>query len=110
VRQIGVKIAMDDFGTGYSSLSHLRQLPLDYVKIDRSFAFNLEFDPYYFSFIETIVKFCHLNNTKVCCEGVENDHQHKILQNTSVDNLQGYLFGHPVSANDFWRMLVQNLK
>jgi len=108
IRQIGVKIAMDDFGTGYSSLSHLRKLPLDYVKIDRSFALNLEFDPYYFSFIETITKFCHLNNTKVCCEGVENENQRRILQDTSADSLQGYLFGHPMSSSDFWRKLIQN--
>lgn len=106
IRQIGVKIAMDDFGTGYSSLSHLRKLPLDYVKIDRSFAFNLEYDPYYFSFIETITQFCHLNNTLVCVEGVENDNQRRLLQTSSVDNLQGYLFGHPASAGDFFRILV----
>lgn len=107
VRQIGVKVAMDDFGTGYSSLSHLRKLPLDNVKIDRSFAFNLEYDPYYFSFIETITTFCHLNNTKVCVEGVENENQKNILAKTSVDTLQGYLFARPESASDFWRKLVK---
>lgn len=107
VRQIGVKIAMDDFGTGYSSLSHLRKLPLDSVKIDRSFAFNLEYDPYYFSFIETITTFCHLNNTKVTVEGIENENQKNILAKTSVDTLQGYLFARPESASDFWRLLAK---
>jgi len=107
VRQIGVKIAMDDFGTGYSSLSHLRKLPLDNVKIDRSFAFNLEYDPYYFSFIETISTFCHLNNTTVTVEGIENLNQKNILARTSVDTLQGYLFARPESASDFWRLLAK---
>ncbi len=110
VRQIGVKIAMDDFGTGYSSLSHLRKLPLDYVKIDRSFTLNLEYDPYFFSFIETITVFCHLNNTNVCVEGVENENQKKLLQKTAVDHMQGYLFGQPKSSNDFFRILAQTNK
>lgn len=105
VRQIGVKIAMDDFGTGYSSLSHLRKLPLDVVKIDRSFVLNLEFDPYYYSFIETIANFCHLNNTTVCCEGVENENQRGLLRKSNIDTMQGYLFSKPVPGSEFYRLL-----
>ncbi len=108
VHDIGVKIAMDDFGTGYSSLNHLRRMPLDIVKIDRSFIFNIEYDPYTLSFIDTIAKFCHMKNTDLCCEGVETETQKKMLQSINVDTLQGYLFGKPCSAEDFWKLLLGN--
>ncbi|MFH0993757.1 MAG: bifunctional diguanylate cyclase/phosphodiesterase, partial [bacterium] len=106
VRQIGVKIAMDDFGTGYSSLNHLRRMPLDYVKIDRSFIFNIEFDPYTVSFVDTIAKFCHMKGTKICCEGVENETQKNLLKSVNADSLQGYLFGKPAPAEEFWKRLI----
>jgi len=107
IKQIGVKIALDDFGTGYSSLSHLRRLPLDIVKIDRSFIFNVDYDPYSLSFIDTIAKFCHLNNTKVCCEGVENETQKGLLKGIEIDTLQGYLFAKPAPAEEFWKLLIK---
>jgi EAL domain-containing protein (putative c-di-GMP-specific phosphodiesterase class I) len=101
IKQIGVKIAMDDFGTGYSSLNHLRRLPLNLVKFDRSFIFNIEYDPYTVSFVDTISKFCHMKDMHVCCEGVETSTQKILLQSIGVDNLQGYLFGKPMTADDF---------
>ncbi len=105
VKQIGVRIAMDDFGTGYSSLNHLRRMPLDIVKIDRSFIFNIEFDPYTVAFVDTIAKFCHMKGTKICCEGIENETQQALLKGVNVDNLQGYLFGKPAPAEEFWKRL-----
>jgi len=107
VRQIGVRIAMDDFGTGYSSLNHLRKLPLDIVKIDRSFIFNIEYDPYTIAFVNTIAQFCHMKATRVCCEGVESETQKKMLSEIHVDDMQGYLFGKPCSAEDFWALLIK---
>ncbi|MFA5005968.1 MAG: EAL domain-containing protein [Candidatus Izemoplasmatales bacterium] len=106
VRQIGVRIAMDDFGTGYSSLNHLRRMPLDIVKIDRSFIFNIEFDPYTVSFVDTIAKFCHMKGTRICCEGIENETQKALLKGVMVDHLQGYLFGKPAPAEEFWKRLT----
>ena len=108
VKQIGVRIAMDDFGTGYSSLNHLRRMPLDIVKIDRSFIFNIEFDPYTVSFVDTIAKFCHMKGTKICCEGIENETQKSLLKSVNVDNLQGYLFGKPAPADEFWKRLTSD--
>ncbi|MDP3130837.1 MAG: EAL domain-containing protein, partial [Bacillota bacterium] len=108
VKQIGVRIAMDDFGTGYSSLNHLRRMPLDIVKIDRSFIFNIEFDPYTVSFVDTIAKFCHMKGTKICCEGIENETQKTLLKSVNVDNLQGYLFGKPAPADEFWKRLTSD--
>lgn len=105
IKQIGVKIAMDDFGTGYSSLNHLRRLPLNYVKFDRSFIFNIEFDPYTVSFVDAISKFCHMKDMQVCCEGVETSTQRILLQSVGVNYLQGYLFGKPVPADEFMKML-----
>lgn len=108
VRDIGVRIAMDDFGTGYSSLNHLRKLPLDIVKIDRSFIFNIEYDPYTVAFVDTIAKFCHMKNTALCAEGVETETQKTMLQSVNVDTLQGYLFGKPCPADEFWKLLLDN--
>ena len=105
LKGIGVKIAIDDFGTGYSSLNHLRKLPLDYVKIDRSFIFNIDYDPYTVAFVETITKFCHLKNTKVCCEGVETLSQQKMLEKVRVDLLQGYLFSKPIIVEEMTKLL-----
>jgi len=106
VRQIGVKIAMDDFGTGYSSLNHLRKMPLDIVKIDRSFIFNIEFDPYTVAFVDTIAKFCHMKGTRICCEGIENETQKGLLKGVNVDSMQGYLFGKPAPGDEFWKRLI----
>lgn len=105
LKGIGIRIAIDDFGTGYSSLNHLRRLPLDYVKIDRSFIFNIDYDPYTVAFVDTITQFCHLKNTRVCCEGVETDSQRKMLEKVRVDLLQGYLFSKPISALEFTNLL-----
>lgn len=105
LKGIGIRIAIDDFGTGYSSLNHLRRLPLDYVKIDRSFIFNIDYDPYTVAFVDTITQFCHLKNTRVCCEGVETDSQRKMLEKVRVDLLQGYLFSKPISAEEFTKLL-----
>ncbi len=105
LKGIGIRIAIDDFGTGYSSLNHLRRLPLDYVKIDRSFIFNIDYDPYTVAFVDTITQFCHLKNTRVCCEGVETDSQRKMLEKVRVDLLQGYLFSKPISAAEFTNLL-----
>lgn len=108
VRETGIHIAMDDFGTGYSSLNHLRRLPLDIVKIDRSFIFNIEYDPYTKAFVDTITKFCHMKETDVCCEGIETESQKAILSSLNVDTLQGYLFGKPVPADEFWKLLIKD--
>jgi EAL domain-containing protein (putative c-di-GMP-specific phosphodiesterase class I) len=109
LRGIGVKIAIDDFGTGYSSLNHLRRLPLDCVKIDRSFIFNIDYDPYTVAFVETITRFCHLKGAKICSEGVETETQKSLLKTVGVDLLQGYLFAKPAKASEFEKLLDHQL-
>jgi EAL domain-containing protein (putative c-di-GMP-specific phosphodiesterase class I) len=83
----------------------LRRLPLNYVKFDRSFIFNIEFDPYTVSFVDAISKFCHMKDMQVCCEGVETSTQRILLQSVGVNYLQGYLFGKPIPADEFMKIL-----
>jgi diguanylate cyclase (GGDEF)-like protein len=93
-RAIGIKIALDDFGTGYSSLSNLHRLPLDKVKIDRSFAMDLG-NPYSVSIVSAVVGLCSSLSLTCIVEGVETAAQAEKLQSIGCDLMQGYLFGRP---------------
>ncbi|USD66066.1 EAL domain-containing protein [Vibrio sp. SCSIO 43136] len=96
----GVKIALDDFGTGYSSLSLLKQLPLNEVKIDRSFISELNHDDASRTMVHSIITMCHAFGHKVTAEGVETCQQAKILAEMSCDYSQGYLFAKPMPLSD----------
>ena len=88
---------MDDFGTGYSSLSYLWKLPLDKVKIDRSFvAAALEFPSTINPILETITALGRTLRLKVTAEGIETDEQAQLLANFACDQLQGYFFSRPM--------------
>jgi EAL domain-containing protein (putative c-di-GMP-specific phosphodiesterase class I) len=104
LRAEGIKIAMDDFGTGYSSLASLRSLPLDVLKIDRSFINDLEHRPSDVSFVEAIVGLAHTLGLVVVAEGVETEEQRAILLAAGCDRGQGWLFGKPVAAEDFYTL------
>lgn len=95
MKDLGFGIALDDFGTGYSSLAYLRDLPLDKVKIDRSFVLDVETDPRAAALLRGIVKLCHSLNMKLVAEGVETPAQHAFLAELGIDELQGYLFSRP---------------
>ncbi|NMN85146.1 diguanylate cyclase (GGDEF)-like protein [Novosphingobium sp. SG916] len=99
-RAIGMQVALDDFGTGYSSLSNLYRLPLDKVKIDRSFALNFD-NIYSVSIVDAIVNLCHSLGLVCIVEGVETTSQAVKLQNIGCDLMQGYLFGYPLNAKVF---------
>lgn len=97
LRKIGVRIALDDYGTGYMSLAHLRGLPVDILKIDRSFVSELvEKDEQ--SLVHLIVDTGRLLNLAVTAEGVETVEQRDALLALGVDTLQGYLFAQPRPA------------
>jgi diguanylate cyclase (GGDEF)-like protein len=101
IRDLGVTIAVDDFGTGFSSLSHLAKLPLDTLKIDRSFVIDMTSGPQGMALVSTIINLAHSLKLKVVAEGVETDEQSRLLHLLRCDEMQGYLLSKPVPAEIF---------
>ncbi len=108
LREIGVKISLDDFGTGYSSLAALKYLPLDRLKIDRSFIRELRANTVDAGIVRTIVNLGHELNLNVIAEGVETVEQFEFLRSINCDAVQGFLFSRPLAASDFESMIIQN--
>lgn len=101
INNLGIKIALDDFGTGYSSLNCLKEMPLSTVKIDKSFIDDIADNPSTAVFVKTIINLSHDLSMRVCAEGVEYDSQYQVLRSLDTDVIQGYLFGKPISAEEF---------
>lgn len=95
LRKTGIEFSIDDFGTGYSGLAYLKKFDIDYVKIDKSFIQNLESDNYDAVLCESIISMAKKLGMKVIAEGVETEHQRKLLNHFSCDYGQGYLFSRP---------------
>ena len=96
LRKMGIGLSLDDFGTGYSSLSYLRELPLDKVKIDRSFVSDLTRDPRDAAITQGIIGMSHHLDLRVVAEGVESTEQAEFLRSNGCDVLQGYLYARPM--------------
>ena len=101
LKLLGVRFSMDDFGTGYSSLSYLTQLPLDQLKIDRSFVRNIGTKPTDAVIVQTIIGMGNSLGMEVIAEGVETNEQHAFLERSGCTAYQGYLFGRPVPLEEF---------
>jgi diguanylate cyclase (GGDEF)-like protein/PAS domain S-box-containing protein len=101
IRALGVCVAIDDFGTGFSSLSYLAKLPVDTLKIDRSFIVNMNVSDEGSALVATIISLAHALKLKVVAEGVETWEQSTLLGSLHCDEFQGYLFGKPVPAAIF---------
>jgi diguanylate cyclase (GGDEF)-like protein len=106
LRAMGVKIWLDDFGTGFSGLSHLRRVPVDGVKIDRSFVADVLRDPDDLALTSAIIAMAHSLGITVIAEGVENEGQFSILRERGCDHAQGYWLGRPMAATELARRMV----
>jgi len=107
LRDFGVKIYLDDFGTGYSSLSHLHKLPVDALKIDRSFVKSLLM-PDRPAIVESILALARTMNTSVVAEGIESEVQWRELERLGCTHAQGYLFSKPLSTRAIEALLIAN--
>lgn len=103
LREGGVRIAIDDFGTGYSSLAYLRRLPVDGLKIDRSFVRDMIDDPRARRIVATMIELAHDLDLSVVAEGIEDEATLALLQQARCDFAQGYLIGRPAPADEVVR-------
>ena len=110
LHNLGISIAIDDFGTGYSSLSHLKRLPIDKLKIDKTFINDIPGDEDALAIVKTIIALAETLNLDVIAEGVEDEVQKEFLIEEGCDVLQGYYYSRPLPANEMKEMLLAQKK
>lgn len=101
IRGLGVRVALDDFGTGYSSLNHIREMPLDVIKIDRCFVNDIGKDEFQTAFVKMVAELAGAINVKVCVEGVETNEQYAAVKDMKIQLIQGFYFGKPMHRAEF---------
>ena len=100
LKSMGIKISIDDFGTGFSSLSSLKKLPIDALKVDRTFVRDVTSDTDDAALVNAIITLAHNLRLKVIAEGVETEAQLRFLQVLRCDEIQGFLFSKPLPADE----------
>ena len=105
LKAAGLRISIDDFGTGYSSLSYLKRFPVDSLKLDRSFVAGLPDDADDASIANAVITMAHSLDLSVVAEGVETPAQQAFLARAGCDEMQGFLFSHPLEAEEITRLL-----
>jgi EAL domain-containing protein (putative c-di-GMP-specific phosphodiesterase class I) len=108
LKSLGMRVSVDDFGTGYSSLAHLKELPIDGMKIDRSFVRDLPHQRGSVAIARAVVQMAQGLQLTVVAEGVENEEQRRFLVDHGCDLLQGELISLPLPAADLARWIVQH--
>ena len=108
IKRDGFKFAMDDFGTGYSSLSYLKNLPFDYIKIDKSFVFNMLKNEDDKKLVKAIIDIAKQFNFSIIAEGVETIEHLKFLEKHGCDYYQGYLCSKPIPLEEFKKLLTKH--
>lgn len=108
IHKLGVEISVDDFGTGYSSLNYLRHLPIDRLKIDRSFVKDINIDQNDETIVKAIINLSHNLGLTVVAEGVETEGQSEFLRQHDCDILQGYLISRPIPSQETQKFIEQH--
>jgi diguanylate cyclase (GGDEF)-like protein/PAS domain S-box-containing protein len=108
LRELGVRTSLDDFGTGYSSLNYLRMIPIDTLKIDKSFIDNICVQAKQEAMVDYIIKMAHEMGVEVVAEGVENYDQLEMLRNKNCDVIQGYVFSKPLAPDEIDKILLKD--
>jgi len=106
LKKYGIKISMDDFGTGYSSLEYLRNLPLDQIKIDRSFIMNMQKNSKDLALVKTMISLGKAFGFEVIAEGMESKSEFDLLKALDCYHFQGYYFSKPLSIEDFQKKII----
>ena len=106
LKALGVCVALDDFGTGYSSLNHIREMPIDIIKIDKCFVDNLSEDEFAGAFVKMVAELAKIIGVAVCVEGVEQRKQLEVLKDMNVDMVQGYYYGKPMPVKEFEKIYL----
>lgn len=101
IKKQGCRIALDDFGTGYSSLNHIKEIPLDVIKVDQCFISDISDDEYALAFVKMVTELANTIGVIVCVEGVENLRQQKVLRDLKVRLHQGYYYDKPMTLEEF---------
>ncbi|MBR4574748.1 MAG: GGDEF domain-containing protein [Lachnospiraceae bacterium] len=109
LRGLGMRVSLDDFGTGYSSLSYLKQLPIDTLKIDRTFIETALKDDSSSIIYESVIKMAQKLGFETVAEGVETKEQFNYLRERNIDIVQGFLLGKPVSKVEFEKILIRQI-
>lgn len=107
LRETGVRLALDDFGTGYSSIYYLKQLPVDTVKIDRSFVQHLPENGEDIIIVQSIIDLSKALNKRVVAEGVETEGQYQLMRQLGCHEIQGYFFSQSISAEEMAKKFLQ---
>jgi EAL domain-containing protein (putative c-di-GMP-specific phosphodiesterase class I) len=101
LKEHGISFSLEDFGTGYSSMTYLKRLPLDQIKIDRTFVGEILKDPISSAVAQAIISFGKAMGLSVIAEGVETEEQRAFLAKLGCHSFQGYLFSHPLPLGEF---------
>jgi EAL domain-containing protein (putative c-di-GMP-specific phosphodiesterase class I) len=109
LKDLGVRLAIDDFGTGYSSLNYLKRMPVDVLKVDRSFVAGLGEDPGDTAIVSSVIALAHTFGLQAVAEGVETAAQHRQLVAMGCDSAQGYLWSRPAPADQFQQLIDRPL-
>ncbi|MDQ3282389.1 MAG: EAL domain-containing protein [Acidobacteriota bacterium] len=107
LQSMGVRLSVDDFGTGYSSLTHLRELPIDEIKVDKSFVMGMTSSDADAAIVRTVIDLGHNLGKQVCAEGVEDEEMWRMLAQLGCDLAQGYWIARPMAAADLMQWLVK---